>query len=165
MGFYILLSIIVIANVTRKIPTFLSIMAAMSIIIASSITSIAPTLRSDMMVLFEPLLQHKNTCHLDYSLINSSDFLKNKKVQLDCSKIYILDENNSPLHKDSKMISFPDISFLFQNKIQKGDISHIVESIPYDNSIKDLDNDGFVTKKEQEEYIRVNGDKNLLMTH
>ena len=164
MEFYILAVIIFIASITKRIPAYVSTVGIVLIMIASFITTIAPNLRDDMMTQFEPLLKYKNTCHLDYSIINSSDFFKNKNVKLDCSKIYMLDEDNSPLYKLSKKISFTNLSFLLQNNIPKGDISKIVESIPYENGVKDLDNDGFITIKEQEEYIRVNGDKNLLLT-
>lgn len=160
MELYILLFIILISALVKKIPSYIPTIGILTIITATYITTVAEGLRHEIMTAFEPLLKYKNTCHLDYSLLNSSEFFRSKKVKLDCSKIYMLDEINSPLYQLSNKISLTN---LFLKKETKKDLITILKSIPYEHEIKDLDNDGFVTKKEQNEYTRVHGEKDLLL--
>ena len=162
MELYFLLLMIFVFIILNKGYSRLSSVLISAVLLASLITSLAPQLSKDRRETMHPLLTYKDTCHLDYSIINSSSFLREKGLALDCTKILMLDEENSPLYHYAEQISIFSLPFL-KNMKKKDDLFTILELISYDSNVKDLNNDGIVSLLEHEEYLKENENEDILL--
>lgn len=118
---------------------------------------IAPDLRSEYQQgKLKSLYIFKNTCHLDYETINNSSFFKERGIELDCSKILMLDKYNSPVYKMYRKV-IPN-SYLKNDWFEDSndELTIILNNLSFSNTLLDLNSDGIVTKKEYDKYMRNN---------